>query len=185
MTEDREAALNHVYLLIASAGGAGVPIDGTQVYARRSLAELETAINAVRGNVAKPAVIARREQDFTALLDVNAAELQVSPGRAWLALVRQDFAESVRLRQEMARYDQEGEPAWHALLEDSAALTAAIQEQLQQPARRGLVRAAQHAADCRRGRRAARCATRPRPCSACCCWSRCCSRSASACRCGA
>ena len=146
MTEDREAALNHVYLLIASAGGAGVPIDGTQVYARRSLAELETAINAVRGNVAKPAVIARREQDFTALLDVNAAELQVSPGRAWLALVRQDFAESVRLRQEMARYDQEGEPAWHALLEDSAALTAAIQEQLQQPARRGLVRAAQHAA---------------------------------------
>ena len=46
----------------------------------------------------------------------------------------------------MARYDREAEPAWHALLEDSAALTAAIQEQLQQPARRGLVRAAQHAA---------------------------------------
>ncbi|HEY7995486.1 MAG TPA: GGDEF domain-containing protein, partial [Steroidobacteraceae bacterium] len=146
MTEAREAALNHVYLLIASAGGAGVPIDGTQVYARRSLAELETAINAVRGNVAKPAVIVRREQDFSALLDMNAEELQLSPGRAWLSLVRQDFAESVRLRQEMARYDREAEPAWHALLEDSAALTAAIQEQLQQPARRGLVRAAQHAA---------------------------------------
>jgi len=146
MTEAREAALNHVYLLIASAGGAGVPIDSTQMYARRSLAELETAINAVRGNVAKPAVIARREQDFSVLLDMNAAELQLSPGRAWLSLVRQDFAESVRLRQEMARYDQEAVPAWHALLEDSAALTAAIQEQLQQPARRGLVRAAQHAA---------------------------------------
>ena len=29
---------------------------------------------------------------------LNAAELQVSPGRAWLALVRQDFAERVRLR---------------------------------------------------------------------------------------
>jgi len=146
MTEAREAALNHVYLLIASAGGAGVAIDSTQMYARRSLAELETAINAVRGNVAKPAVIARREQDFSALLDMNAAELQLSPGRAWLSLVRQDFAASVRLRQEMARYDQEAVPAWHALLEDSAALTAAIQEQLQQPARRGLVRAAQHAA---------------------------------------
>jgi hypothetical protein len=101
----REAALNHVYQLIASAGGAGVAIDGTQVYARRSLSELETAIDAVRGNLAKPAVIARRERDFSSLLDLNAPELQVSPGSAWLALVRQDFTEGVRLRVEIARYD--------------------------------------------------------------------------------
>src|SRR5580765_7670645 len=76
----RGAALNRVYQLIASAGGSGVAIDGTRVYARRSLAELQSAINAVRGNLDKAAVMARREEDFRSLLDLNAAELQVSPG---------------------------------------------------------------------------------------------------------
>jgi diguanylate cyclase (GGDEF)-like protein len=143
----RQGALNSVYQLIASAGGAGVAINGTQVFGRRSLSELETAINAVRGgDAAKPAVIARREEDFRSLLDLNAPELQTSPGRAWLSLVRQDFAEAVRLRLEIARYDEAAGPQWHSLLEDSSALTAAIQETLQKPARLGLVRAAQHAA---------------------------------------
>ncbi len=142
----RDNALNHVYQLIASAGGAGVAIDGSQVYARRSLSELESAISAVRDNVAKPAIIARREEEFRALLDLNAAELQVSPGRAWLSLVRQDFIESVRLRAEIARYDEAAGPEWHALLEDSARLISALQDQLEKPARLGLVGAAQHAA---------------------------------------
>jgi diguanylate cyclase (GGDEF)-like protein len=143
----RDAALNHVYQLIASAGGAGVAINGEQVFGRRSLSELETAINAVRGaSAAKPTVLTRREEDFRSLLDLNSAELQVSPGRAWLSQVRQDFAESIRLRQEIARYDEAAGPAWHALLEDSSALTAAIHEQLQKPARAGLLKAAQHAA---------------------------------------
>ncbi len=143
----RDAALNHVYQLIASAGGAGVAINGEQVFGRRSLSELETAINAVRGaSAAKPTVLTRREEDFRSLLDLNSAELQVSPGRAWLTQVRQDFAESIRLRQEIARYDEAAGPAWHALLEDSSALTAAIHEQLQKPARAGLLKAAQHAA---------------------------------------
>ncbi len=146
-TEARQEALNGVYQLIASAGGAGVAINGTQVYGRRSLSELETAINAVRGgDAAKAAVIARREEDFRSLLELNAAELQVSPGRAWLSLVRQDFADAVRLRLENARYDEVAGAEWHSLLEDSSALTAAIQETLQKPARLDLVRAAQHAA---------------------------------------
>jgi diguanylate cyclase (GGDEF)-like protein len=142
----RGAALNRVYQLIASAGGSGVAIDGTQVYARRSLAELQSAINAVRGNLDKAAVTARREEDFRSLLDLNSLELQVSPGRAWLALLRQDFAEAVRLRLEIARYDRASGPEWHNLLEESAALIAAIQQELQKPARLGLVQAAQHAA---------------------------------------
>ena len=146
-TDARQAALNRAYQLIASAGGAGVAINGTQVYGRRSLSELETAINAVRGgDAAKAAIIARREEDFRSLLELNAPELQVSPGRAWLARVQQDFAEAVRLRLEIARYDEAAGPEWHSLLEDSAALTAAIQETLQKPARLALVRAAQHAA---------------------------------------
>jgi diguanylate cyclase (GGDEF)-like protein len=145
-SDERAAALNHVYLLIASAGGAGVAIDGTQVYARRSLSELQTAIDALRSNTGQPAQISRREDDFHSLLELNVPELQVSPGRAWLAQIRQDFADSLRLRQQIAHYDDSAGTEWHALLEDSATLTAAIQEQLQKPARRGLLIAAQHAA---------------------------------------
>jgi len=144
--EAREAALNQIYQLIISAGGAGVPIDGTQVYGRRSLSELETAINAVRGNAGRAGVIGRREEDFRALLDLNADELTDSPGRAWLTMVRQDFAEAVRLRLEIARYDEGAGAEWHSVLEDSSALAAAIQEELQKPARLGLVDAASYAA---------------------------------------
>ncbi|MBS0379877.1 MAG: EAL domain-containing protein [Proteobacteria bacterium] len=142
----RESALSHVIQLITSAGGAGVAIDGEQVYGRRSLSELETAINAVRSTAPAKPIIARREEEFRSLLELHAAELQVSPGRAWLALVRQDFAEAVRLRLEIARYDDTAGAEWHSQLEDSAALTAAIHEQLQKPARVALLSAAQHAA---------------------------------------
>jgi diguanylate cyclase (GGDEF)-like protein len=145
-TEERQAALNRVYELIHSAGGSGLAINGTQVVGRRSLAELETAINAVRGNADKIGAIARREEDFRALLEMNEPELMVSPGRAWLALLRQDFNDAVRLRQDVARYDALSGPEWHNLLEDSAALTKAVQEEMQKPARRGLMSAAQHAA---------------------------------------
>src|SRR5437764_739937 len=94
----RQAALNQVYQRITSAGGSGLAINGTQVVARRSLAELAAAMNAVRGTIATPAVTARRERDFTAVLNAHSAELPSSPGRAWLGLVRQDFAQAARLR---------------------------------------------------------------------------------------
>ena len=143
----REDALNHVYRLIASAGGAGVAIDRDQVYGRRSLSELELAINAVRTAAqAKPGVIARREAEFRALLDEHQPELQVSPGSAWLTQVRQDFTEATRLRLAIAAYDDGAGRQWHNLLEDSSALTAAIHEQMQKPARLALLLAAQHAA---------------------------------------
>ena len=143
---ERQAALNQVYQRIASAGGSGLAINGTQVVARRSLAELASAINTVRGNVATPGETARRERDFRAVLNAHAAEFESSPGRAWLGLVRQDFAQAARLRREIGRYDAQSGPQWHGLREDSAALTLGVQQQLQMPARLGLVRAAQHAA---------------------------------------
>jgi diguanylate cyclase (GGDEF)-like protein len=139
----RQADLNQIHDLLASAGGTGVPINGTQVFARRSLAELQAAIDAVRG--ADKATV-RAEENFKSLLDLNAAELQVSPGRAWLALVRSDFTDAVHLRNDIARYDAVSGPEWHAVLEDSAALTAGVQEELQKPARHGLIKAAQYAA---------------------------------------
>jgi diguanylate cyclase (GGDEF)-like protein len=143
--EDRRVALEDVYQRIATAGGSGLAINGTQVVGRRSLAELQSAIDDIRGNE-DAAVLARRERDFGAVLESHAAELQSSPGRAWLALVREDFAEAVRLRQAIANYDELSRGEWHQLLEESAALTASVQELLQKPARSGLYLAAQHAA---------------------------------------
>ena len=43
--DERNTALERVYHYIASAGGAGLAINGTQVVAQRSLSELETAID--------------------------------------------------------------------------------------------------------------------------------------------
>jgi diguanylate cyclase (GGDEF)-like protein len=143
--EERRVALDDVYRRIASAGGSGLAINGTQVVARRSLAELQAAIAEVRGN-ADPATIEQRERRFTTVLGAHTAELESSPGRAWLGLVREDFAEAVRLRQAIVHYDEASGVDWHNLLVESAVLTAGVQELLQKPARNGLFQAAQHAA---------------------------------------
>jgi diguanylate cyclase (GGDEF)-like protein len=144
--EERNTALERVYHYITSAGGAGLAINGTQVVAQRSLSELEVAINAVRGNLAAGPVIARRESDFAAVLAAHTSELQRSPGKAWLDLVRDAFATASRARLAIEHFDAANGPARHELLEESASLTAAVEGQLQEPARLGLLQAAQHAA---------------------------------------
>jgi len=144
--DERNAALDRVYHYVASAGGAGLAISGTQVIAQRSLSELEAAIAAIRGNFAVGAAMARREQDFTSILTAHTPELQKSPGRAWLDLVHEDFATATRLRGAIEHFDAANGPARRELLEDSATLTAAVEEQLQEPARLGLLLAAEHAA---------------------------------------
>src|SRR5215469_7474880 len=83
--DERQSDLTRVYERIAAAGGSGLAINGTQVVARRSLSELESAINAVRGNFATSAVIARRERDFMTVVDAHEAEFENSPGHAWLS----------------------------------------------------------------------------------------------------
>ena len=72
----RQAALDDVYRRIVSAGGSGLAINGTQVVAERSLAELHTAINAVRGNLAPSAVIAQREREFREVLNAHTAAFE-------------------------------------------------------------------------------------------------------------
>ena len=108
----------------------------------------QSAINAVRGNRCTAPVMARREQDFRcAAGPARHGAAGVPRASAWLALLRQDFAEAVRLRLAPSRATTAPSgPEWHSLLEESAALIAAIQQQLQKPARLGLVKAAQHAA---------------------------------------
>ncbi|MBV8910193.1 MAG: HAMP domain-containing protein, partial [Gammaproteobacteria bacterium] len=149
--DERQAALNRVYQRIAAAGGSGLAINGTQVIANRSLAELESAINAVRGSVVTGAALARRERDFIASLASHLQDLETSPGKAWLELVRRDFSQAVRLRGQIERYDTQSAPEWHQLFEESAALTAGVQNELEKPASRGLVRAAKHAATAAQG----------------------------------
>ncbi|MGH8323282.1 MAG: hypothetical protein ACRETD_05720, partial [Steroidobacteraceae bacterium] len=144
--DERNAALEHVYHYITSAGGAGLTINGTQVVARRSLSELEGAIAAIRGNFAAGPSMARRERNFAAVLAAHTAELQHSPGKVWLDLIHEEFAAASHLRLAIERFDAANGPARHELLEDSAALTAAVEERLQDPARQGLLQAAQHAA---------------------------------------
>jgi diguanylate cyclase (GGDEF)-like protein len=144
--QERQAALTRIYQRIASAGGAGLAINGTQVIARRSLAELEAAVDAVRGEPGTTGAVAQREREFAAVLAAHGVELQNSPGRAWLALLQEDFALARHLRFEVARYDAVSGPDWHSLLEESAALTAGVDDLLQKPARRELLLAAQRTA---------------------------------------
>ncbi len=144
--EERYGALDRVQQRINSAGGNGLAISGTQVVATRSLAELAAAINRVRGNFAPSAVVAQREREFEAALTAHAAELQRSPGRTWLELEKQDFAQAVKLRLAIEKFDASDEAARRQFLEESTALTAGVQQYLQEPARRGLMEAAARAA---------------------------------------
>lgn len=141
----RWESLDRVYQLIATAGGTGLTIHG-QVIARPSLAALATAIDAVRYSYGPAAQTARREHNFEAALRAHAADLDRSPGRAWMDVVRSDFERAVRLRQDMERLETRDADARRALLEQSGVLTADVQAELQAPARDGLMDAARHAA---------------------------------------
>src|SRR5580704_3972596 len=100
----RHGRLDGLQRRIASAGGTGVAIANEQVFLRKSLSELATTLNAIRGSSGAPETLERAEQDFGAALARNNAELARSPGRAWLDLVREDFGESARLRRAIAGF---------------------------------------------------------------------------------
>jgi diguanylate cyclase (GGDEF)-like protein len=142
----RYALLESVQKRFVGAGGAGIPLDGDQVFARRSLAELVTAINAVRGSFPGSDLIERREKEFEATLGRHAAELARSPGRAWLSLVRSEFAQAVRLRITVEKFDATSGPARREFFDEGAALMVEAQKVLQLPARRRLMDAAGRAA---------------------------------------
>lgn len=145
--QQRHEALDRVYERITSAGGAGLAINGTQVIAQRSLADLASALSAVRGDLDAPAPLARqRERDFWMQLARHDAELRRSPGELWLSLVRQDFATAARLRAAIERFDGENGPRIRGFLEASSALMAAVEQELQGPAGRNLLGAAENAA---------------------------------------
>jgi diguanylate cyclase (GGDEF)-like protein len=144
--EQRHALLDAVQRRIAGAGGTGVAIVDEQVVLRRSLAELATALNAIRGSFGASEVLDQQEKEFSATLARHNPELSRSPGRAWLELVREDFSQSVRLRRAIADFDATNGPARRSFVDAGATLMAAAQTQLQEPARSGLLQAAESAA---------------------------------------
>jgi diguanylate cyclase (GGDEF)-like protein len=144
--EMRHAALERVQRRINSAGGAGLAINGNQVIALRSLSELAQAINAVRGDLEVPAVVVQHEAEFESALSAHSAELQHSPGKNWLDLVREDFGQAVRTRRAIEKFDATTGQVRRDFLEESAPLIGGVEEQFQEPARRELLNAASRAA---------------------------------------
>jgi diguanylate cyclase (GGDEF)-like protein len=131
---------------ITNAGGTGLAIDNNQVVARKSLVELSQAAAALRAVEDLGDAATRAEHDFAAALDRNNAELMHSPGAAWMEIVREDFRESVRLRNLVNRFDSSNARDRHDFLSAGSQLTGDAQTLLQDPARQALSAAAQRAA---------------------------------------
>jgi diguanylate cyclase (GGDEF)-like protein len=143
---ERRALLDADSRRIVSAGGAGLVVNGNQVVARRSLAELDDTINALRAEPATGVGTVRAEARFRSVLRAHQAELMRSPGPAWLELIRQDLQSAIALRRRIERFDARNREASHSFLTDGAALLAAAQASLQEPARADLSAAAERAA---------------------------------------
>ncbi|MGH8239413.1 MAG: putative bifunctional diguanylate cyclase/phosphodiesterase, partial [Steroidobacteraceae bacterium] len=141
----RYKLLDNVQQRVNAAGGAGIRIDEDQVFARRSLAELVTVANALRG-IGGAGSGAREEKAFVDVLHKHGAELARSPGKAWLDLVGDDFAQAVRLRKEIEAFDATNGTVRREFLDEGIALVVLAQKELQSPARRGLLTAAENAA---------------------------------------
>jgi len=141
----RHSLLDAVNRRIRSAGGSGLAVGETEVIARRSLADLASAMNVLLASPDNGA--ARAEKEFTATVHRHEDELMRSPGPAWLGLVRDDSREATHLREHIEHFDAESAATWSEFLTEGATLMAQVQEQLQEPARITLVAAAQRAAD--------------------------------------
>ena len=142
----RHVLLDGLQRRISSAGGSGVAVADEQIVLRKSLAELATAMNGIRSSLDEPEAMTRAEHEFETALERHTTELAHSPGKAWLDLVHEDFADSVRLRRSIANFDTMNGPARRSFVDAGASLMAAAQTHLQEPARRRLLDASSHAA---------------------------------------
>ena len=142
----RQQALANIQARVVSAGGGGVRIDNEQVFARRSLAELAAAANALRAGTGAATSGPREEKAFAAVLASHTAEFASSPGKAWLDLLREDYASAVHLRGQIEKFDATNGPSRREFLDQGTALIAGAHQELQAPARQALLAAAENAA---------------------------------------
>lgn len=126
----------------AARAAAGV-VSGDQVYSRKSFAALSQAAAELRANSMalfaspSPAVTVAGTRDsaaFAALLRADAAELARSPGRAWLELEREDFAEASRAQTRFLEIEQQIDAARAAFGALERELAAFMESAVQRPA---------------------------------------------------
>jgi diguanylate cyclase (GGDEF)-like protein len=144
--EQRNEALGSIQSRVVAAGGNGVRIDADQVFARRSLAELANVTTALRAGTGAKTSGAREEKAFAAVLASHSAEFLKSPGKAWFDLTREDYSNAVRLREQIEKFDATNASSRRDFLDEGTALVAAANHDLQEPARRALLAAAENAA---------------------------------------
>jgi diguanylate cyclase (GGDEF)-like protein len=138
---------------VAGAGGTGIWI-GQQNVGRRSLGELATAISDLQaaamlmGSAASDLSVnslARAESRVQAVLRLHEAELRLSPGAAWLELMRDDLARAAAARRSVTSRLSEIQEANNAFLGRVAEAKSRIAAELTEPARRQIAEGAQRA----------------------------------------
>jgi len=95
---------------------------------RKSLSELATALNAIRGQLRRARALDALEKEFAAALARHDLELSHSRGARGSRLVREDFRDSVRLRRVIADFDAMNVPARRSFVEAGATLTGRCAE---------------------------------------------------------
>jgi diguanylate cyclase (GGDEF)-like protein len=138
---------------INGAGADGLTV-GENVFARRSLAELANALDAVRSGftarLAQPSVrsaneAARAEVAFRKKLKEYSEEFKRSPGLAWYELVQEDFERATRLHRSVSQLDSEIESGRRDFAGSGAALIEQVRVSLEEPALRALAQSATEA----------------------------------------
>jgi diguanylate cyclase (GGDEF)-like protein len=135
---------------IAGAGAEGLAV-GENVFARRSLAELAQALDAVRSGLAAQLAqpssrsdsnSARSEVAFRNKLKEHAAEFKRSPGIAWYELVQEDFKRATRLHGNVRQLDVDLETRRRDFASAGAAMIEQVRVSFEEPALRALARSA-------------------------------------------
>jgi diguanylate cyclase (GGDEF)-like protein len=142
----RRVLLDGIRRRIALAGGEGLPLGHNQLFERRSLAELDEAINQLRAEPDSGPEAASAEARMLSVIKAHEAELARSPGPAWLELTRDDLRAAARLSARIERFDASNASERRAFLEQGAALLDSAQNRLQAPARFALAATAERAA---------------------------------------
>jgi diguanylate cyclase (GGDEF)-like protein len=134
------AAFDRMDRRIEGAGGRGLVV-GENLLARPSLAQLARALDSARNDAVSSLdmiqpgrATTEGEEDFERVLSTYADEFAASPGQAWLALMREDFARAVELRRRVVRLDNLIETRRTGFSEGGSTLSQLIRSDVEDPA---------------------------------------------------
>ena len=147
--ERLEQAFDSLDRRIKGAGGAGVVV-GNSLMARPSMAEMARALEAARNDVSSEltrgdghAVGSGGEiMRLRRTIESHRAEFAASPGRAWLAMLEEDFRNAARLRRQALQLGSDIEARQAVFNVKGDALGAQMRENVEAPAWRAFTAAA-------------------------------------------